>query len=1030
MEKILVIQQEECAATIQLHLEKAGYEVLKAPGSREGINALKEKEIDLLIFDVDTDGENPTEFIKSVRWTNKNSELIVIAAMSNYSEAVKCLKAGANDLLMKPLDTTHLDFAVNRALMKKILKREIKEESEFNRRIIDSSMDGILVTNLQGRITDCNPAYEKMIGYTKEELLKMSINTLICQKDRALNIQSAKEIMRTDVLSSIKLSHLSKDGREIPLQLRCSAIKDENGDVISFMAIVRNLTTEEETHKRMTDALTEKSSIMNTIPDIVYTLDMKQRIVDWNTNMEIITGFTAEELSGKPSEEMFPERMRDFAAYAIKDGYFNRLSPVELPILKKDGTEVPYQWKAAPMKNNQGEIVGLCGIGRDLTEIKESEEKLKASERKYSNVVERANDGIVVIQDHVFKYVNSSFMALVKYSEDELLEKDFEELIATHSVVKVKENYTNRMRGKRVPNFYETVLLDRDGHELPVEVNAGIIEHEGRPADLVFLRDLSERKVAEESLRKSEERYRSILESIDEGYHEVDLGGSFTFFNEPMRRTLGYSREDMIGLNYREFMDEENARRVYEAYNRVYRTGKPEKVIYYDTITQHGEKKYVEGSVYLMRDEKDTPIGFRGTCRDITDRKRAEQALRLAQEEKLALIEQTTEAIVSVGMDGRIEVANPAAEILFGRSANELKSVSLESVLSSSVLISFLKQGTFERTQTNGEIKDAEAIAIHPDGSQIPAMLNAAIRKDSQGRVSGLIMAISDTREQKRMQQELMDLAHQSGMAEIATGVLHNVNNVLTSVNLSSELIQENLRQSRINGLEKAVGLIEENVDRFDCFLANDPKGKVLVDYIRKATDTVAKERNRNLEKIDKLLEYINQVKELISMQQSYARFGGVKEQVDPAQILDDALGMHASAFERNNVRILKQYSEVPLITVDRQKLIQALLNLVKNAREALFSAEDKGDLVLKLQIDACENGTGKILVISVEDNGPGIAEEHLERVFEYGFTTKDYGNGFGLHATALSIKDMGGEISVRSEGKGMGTAFVVEIPY
>ena len=266
-------------------------------------------------------------------------------------------------------------------------------------------------------------------------------------------------------------------------------------------------------------------------------------------------------------------------------------------------------------------------------------------------------------------------------------------------------------------------------------------------------------------------------------------------------------------------------------------------------------------------------------------------------------------------------------------------------------------------------------------------------------------------------------------MAEIATGVLHNVNNVLTSVNISSQLIQEALQKSRANGLEKATAMIQEHTHDLDHFITADPKGKLLPEYLTQVTGALAKERETNLDMVGKLLGYIDQIKDIISTQQRYARSVGLKEKINPEEILEDALEMHAGAFDRHNVKIVRDYKETDGITVERQKLMQAILNLVKNAREAILGITDDRQPEVNLKIDTRDSGNDKPVLISVQDNGIGIPEENKDRLFEYGFTTKDYGSGFGLHATALSIKEIGGNISVNSDGIGKGAEFVVELP-
>ncbi|MDY7030692.1 MAG: PAS domain S-box protein, partial [Thermodesulfobacteriota bacterium] len=602
---------------------------------------------------------------------------------------------------------------------------------------------------------------------------------------------------------------------------------------------------------------------------------------------------------------------------------------------------------------------------------------------------------------------------------------------------KIKEEYEKKMADKEVLHFRKIEIIDNEGNILPVELSAETTEYEGRKAFLFVLRDIAGQKRRVADLQKSEARYRSIIENIEDGYFELDISGNLTFSNESACRLLGYTREEMMGVNYRQYSDHEAIKRMYEAGNKTFRTGEPVKSFNWEVIGKDGTKRQVETSLSLIKGPDGESIGFRGIVRDITERKQAKEDLLRAQQEKIALIEQTTEAILSVGMDGKVETANPAAESLFGRSQSELQKVLIGSILASSPVIHVIHTSIdtsihdrdFNQDFNEEKIRDLEAEVYQPDGTRIPVRLNAAVRKDDQGNTGGLIMAISDIREQKKMQRQLLDMAHQSGMAEIATGVLHNINNVLTSVGISSELLQESLEASRITGLEKAIGLIEQHPHDLGHFITDDPKGKLLPEYLRKVTAALAEERKDNLDRANKLIGYVEQVKKLVSTQQSYARTVGLMEKVDPGEILDDVIAMHAGAFQRYNIDVVRDYKDVPYITVDRQKLMQALLNLVKNAFEALLDVKDNRKFVLNLKIDTRHLGENRTLIISIRDNGVGIPEEKKDRIFEYGFSHKKHGSGFGLHTTGLAVKDIGGRISVQSDGLGKGAEFVVELP-
>lgn len=273
--------------------------------------------------------------------------------------------------------------------------------------------------------------------------------------------------------------------------------------------------------------------------------------------------------------------------------------------------------------------------------------------------------------------------------------------------------------------------------------------------------------------------------------------------------------------------------------------------------------------------------------------------------------------------------------------------------------------------------------------------------------------------------QQLLEVSRQAGMAEVATSVLHNVGNVLNSINVSSSLIEDKVRTSKAPNLAKAVALFQEHTGDLPGFLANDPRGRQLPAYLSSLADHLNGEQNDLLQELKSLAHNVDHVKEIIAMQQSYARVVGVAETLPVVDLVEDALRLNAGAMERHQVKVMREYFEVPPILVDKHKVLQILVNLIRNAKYAL---DDKGhtDKRLVLQVGLNGNNTVKICVI---DNGIGIAAENLTRIFEHGFTTRKEGHGFGLHNGALAAKELGGSLTAQSEGPGRGAKFTLELP-
>jgi signal transduction histidine kinase len=272
--------------------------------------------------------------------------------------------------------------------------------------------------------------------------------------------------------------------------------------------------------------------------------------------------------------------------------------------------------------------------------------------------------------------------------------------------------------------------------------------------------------------------------------------------------------------------------------------------------------------------------------------------------------------------------------------------------------------------------------------------------------------------------QELLQISRQAGMAEVATSVLHNVGNVLNSINVGATLAKECLRESRLPGLQKLAKLLFEQEGNLGTFLTQDANGKRIPTYISELAQRLTSEQALLLRELRALCRNVEHVKEIVAVQQSYAKMVGVLEKVDPIQLVDDTLRMNSGAFARGAVRINREFDVVPPILTDKHKLLQILINLVQNARHACEESP-RSDKALTIRINRDADGIN----ISVRDNGVGIAPENLNKIFRHGFTTRKDGHGFGLHSGALAAKELGGTLTVRSAGAGEGAEFTVSLP-
>ncbi|HZR17833.1 MAG TPA: ATP-binding protein [Verrucomicrobiae bacterium] len=277
----------------------------------------------------------------------------------------------------------------------------------------------------------------------------------------------------------------------------------------------------------------------------------------------------------------------------------------------------------------------------------------------------------------------------------------------------------------------------------------------------------------------------------------------------------------------------------------------------------------------------------------------------------------------------------------------------------------------------------------------------------------------------EKVNKQLLVTSRQAGMAEVATGVLHNVGNVLNSVNVSLTVIRDQLQQSEVSSLLKLSALLQSHAADQAQFLTTHPKGQAIPGFVVQLAEQLGQEHERLNEEHNLLVRNVEHIKEIVAMQQNYASVSGIRETISIADLVEDALRLHTAGLQRHGVQIQRDFASVPPINIDKHKVLQVLVNLIHNAKYAL-DASGRADRQLSVAI--CLNGDNR-LRITVADNGIGIPPENLTRIFSLGFTTRKGGHGFGLHSGANAAKEMGGELRAHSDGPGKGAAFTLELP-
>jgi diguanylate cyclase (GGDEF)-like protein/PAS domain S-box-containing protein len=510
-----------------------------------------------------------------------------------------------------------------------------------------------------------SPLYKQITGYAAHELIGKNSLERIHPEDREMVRQQAIKRLKGEKTDGYEYRYIRKNGEVMWIleMLNSTTYKGKRAALGSFMDITARKNTEEELR------ISEKRyrSVLEELGEGYYETDLKGNITFASEALCEGLGYSREEFIGMNYREYMPEEQFD-DIYKVWHQVYQTGQIVEghlLVAIHKDGTRLFGEDSIAPLRNKEGQIIGFKGITRDVTERKNIEKRLTLSEEKYKNILEEINDGYFETDlDGNFTFVNRAECEKTGYSKEEFLKLNYRQIQDKKTANKMREEFIKLYKTGISVQLLNTEIFTKDGIKLFSEISVSLIrDSAGKPSGFRGIsRDVTKRRQMEETIRQSEERYRTIIEEMDEWYLETDLAGNLLFFNDSLARALKYPHQKLSGINYRSFIKKEQADEIFELAHQVFQTLTPIKTHPYKFIWPNGEIAYTEISIFPKLNNENKISGFRMIGREISERMKMDEAIRQSEERYRTIIEEMDEWYLETDLAGNLLFFNDSIE--------------------------------------------------------------------------------------------------------------------------------------------------------------------------------------------------------------------------------------------------------------------------------------------------------------------------------------------------------------------------------
>ncbi len=766
--------------------------------------------------------------------------------------------------------------------------------------------------------------------------------------------------------------------------LRTFPIKDEKGTVISVVEVGRNITERKKVEEAVKSSEEYARNIINSSLDMIIAVDKERKIVEFNQAAEEIFGYSREEILGKHINMLYTDSQEGQIVHQTTSGEGKFVGEVQNK--RKNGEIFVSFLSAAVMRNEKGVMLGVVGVSRDITERKRLEEALKKSKELLEKTFLALDRAIFILDSQIPPIIldcNPAASKIFGYEKQEMIGKTTEFLhVNKKTLLEFEEILYPVIDKQGYLSAFEFRMKRKNGEVFPTEHSVlPLKDSKGNRIGWVsVVSDITERKKAENALRESEENYRLHFENINDVVYSLDPNFRVLSVSPSVERVLGYKPEELTGRPFQELniLAPEYLGKAFSDTLSVLAGGRVTSTVY-EFIAKNGTRKFGEISgAPLVREGK--IVGVVSIGRDITERKKMEEELLRLRK----AVETSGEVVFITNREGIITFINPEFTRLYGYTAEEVVDKVTPRILKSGKMKPE-EHEIFWNTLLNKQVVKGELINKTKDGRFLNVEGSASPILDEQDGIIGFLAIQRDITERKKMEEELIKLAKLESLGTLAGGIAHDFNNILTS-------ILGNISLAKIN------------------------------------IDTGAKEETQEL--LSEAEKASLQARNLTQQLLTFSKGGEpIKKVVSLGELLKEAV-----SFALRGYNIRAEFSipdDLWAVEIDEGQITQVINNIVLNAQQSMpeggtiwvdaENSEIAAEKILTLK-------GGKYAKFSIKDKGIGISEEHLSKIFDPYFTTKQKGSGLGLATSYSIIKKHNGHISAESE-VGVGSIFTIYLP-